>query len=526
MHEIHLDSRSSNMYNLLIKYASENKPLILTAFVCAIACYGFDVFNYSLSIDEEVLAVNDNINAWIAQGRYGIYIIKKLLNLNDLYPFYLPLLSIMTVSLSAIVWCFIFGIVSNGKSDKYGSYIFAILYISCPVLAYYLSFNTFNLPVSIGMLLVALSMIHYASYCVYRKSRVNIVVCSLYVSFAISIYQCMAGLWLSGVILCIIIGLIVPADASNEFYRGFVVRCGICAVLVLGLALSVYLLGAELLYKFVPKSNYTDNFIGWKYNNVFITMISLKAYINSFLYGQAYYGSKWFWLSIPLAVYIALSTFMRSGVTVALIMTVSMILLILSPFLLSFALGTGMPFRSMQAVSLMLSGMFFLALLRAGSKRTRCFIIILGVYIFTQNAQAVNKLYFSDYLRWQADRQLATLILDRIYMQELPENMKSIPVVFVGTHSLEPDRIFVKSETFGASFFEWEGGNSARIVYMLKTLGIQELRVPGQNEYLLALDESKNMPSWPAKGSVKLRDGVIIVKLSEMSDAQLRRANM
>ena len=94
-----------------------------------------------------------------------------------------------------------------------------------------------------------------------------------------------------------------------------------------------------------------------------------------------------------------------------------------------------------------------------------------------------------------------------------------VPVAFVGAIPLREDRFFLKSETLGASFFEWDGGNPWRIVSFLGSMGNQRLGAPTREQAAAARRDAAALPSWPAPGSVVYRGGVVIVKLSAVSPA-------
>lgn len=90
----------------------------------------------------------------------------------------------------------------------------------------------------------------------------------------------------------------------------------------------------------------------------------------------------------------------------------------------------------------------------------------------------------------------------------------------IGSHPAELNNSCIRGEVIGYSFFEWDTQvepygyfNTRRVLGFLHTLGANY--VQGDMEQTkAALEYSESMSSWPAKESVTLHDGVIIIKLS------------
>ena len=68
------------------------------------------------------------------------------------------------------------------------------------------------------------------------------------------------------------------------------------------------------------------------------------------------------------------------------------------------------------------------------------------------------------------------------------------------------------SATGGSSFFEWDGGNPERMIDYMRLIGFTNLVLPTAAERP-HLPLFQTMPVWPAEGSVRLANGIILVKL-------------
>ncbi len=63
-------------------FTKEIKILFLVSLACSLLCFGYELFNFSFSIDEELAAYQHNEDywkAWLGQGRWGMGLLVFLL---------------------------------------------------------------------------------------------------------------------------------------------------------------------------------------------------------------------------------------------------------------------------------------------------------------------------------------------------------------------------------------------------------------------------------------------------------------
>ncbi|NBV29206.1 hypothetical protein EBS02_09375 [bacterium] len=80
---------------------------------------------------------------------------------------------------------------------------------------------------------------------------------------------------------------------------------------------------------------------------------------------------------------------------------------------------------------------------------------------------------------------------------------------------IKNDSPFPKSETIGASIFEWDHGNPGRMILYMRAFGYKHIAQVdpaaqrGNDAFF------KSMKTWPHANSVALHNNVVLVKLSE-----------
>jgi len=200
--------------------------------------------------------------------------------------------------------------------------------------------------------------------------------------------------------------------------------------------------------------------------------------------------------------------------------------LILAPFALSFALGSPLPARSLVALPLMIAGLGYVASI-AASKPLKYLFLIASLIMALHNSFSNTRLFYANHLASQADRDLANRILARINELDVTYAGKTaVPLAIIGARGYSPNEAFIKNETFGASFFEWEGGNPYRILFFIRLMGVECFRVADPKQYQAAFEESKNMKVWPNKSSVLYTGNTVVVKLGEITEAQMAQLRL
>lgn len=95
-----------NQYKNQIKKLLNNKLYVLSLIVVAILGYGYLITHVSIGMDDTCL---DRYykgffsNNMIAAGRWGSYLIYKLLNIVEFTPFWLEILTVITIMATAVL---------------------------------------------------------------------------------------------------------------------------------------------------------------------------------------------------------------------------------------------------------------------------------------------------------------------------------------------------------------------------------------------------------------------------------------
>jgi uncharacterized membrane protein len=188
----------------------------------------------------------------------------------------------------------------------------------------------------------------------------------------------------------------------------------------------------------------------------------------------------------------------------------------LSIMMLSMISGNIPSARTMYALPFA-SAFIFFYLIEKYKKQSALIISGIVLIVSIHQAEITAQLFYSDYLRYQADVRL-TVELDR-RITRIQDEAEQLPVALIGKYEPAFKSDFLPGEVIGHSCFSWMApsdffeSTSYGLPFM-QSLGIN-YKGPDQSQMHQARERAKFMPPYPAEGSVERLQNVIVVKLSD-----------
>jgi hypothetical protein len=499
----------------MLSYLNQNLILITVLFSIVIAAYGFELFNLNLTIDEEVHAGSSRANQWIKQGRWGMYLLNCFLLPQPVIPF-VPLFTALVFHFLAILLL----LNSWGGESKLEKLMIGAIGMAYPGMAYMYTFSTINYGIGIGFFLVALALFVYV-----RTEGGYKFFAVLPAAISISIYQGLA-VALAVAFLVHFISVEIGSDRRNVNIKSLL------SITLIGmLSATIYYMIQKLFLWFTALNiAYVDTFFDINYlreNFIVVTRHVLGTLLRVYSGSPSIYGSK---ISI-LAVIVILAfaslalrlIYCKLSIANKLLVASLCLLLLVLPFASGFLMRGTIAMRFLVALPIVFAGLVMLGL-QGRSRGIKLFSgMLVGLCVF-QFVISTNTLFSSSALALEADRLLAGRVLERIADAKAIAGAKELKYLeIVGYIDRAPTRLIPKSETFGASFFEWNQGNTKRVLLFLRTLGYQDLQalpVKGRSEMM---ELTNAMPTWPDKGSVQVFGDIAVVKFGPYSYVQNRK---
>jgi len=469
--------------------------------------YGYELFNFSLSIDEELHTFGSDWSlSWLQQGRWGMAILSRSLP---------PISALPVVSTALFGAGLLFAVAhlaTHYRLQGLSAQLFGVVLIASPIWPHVVEFNSLSAGIGIGLALCAIGvrLLGDQRWLVIAFGLAALV-------FAGGIYQ---TLLLAAMVMALGRCFLKDTMSRGNWFAltardlALIVVAGILAFCIQYIAMRFANAAVTYVDLYWRVSDYAAN-------PIVAGKVSWRV-ASRLLFGKSpiYLGYGFVLTALPLVAFgyslfrgrVAQSTPPLTRIFyLALAVPVSLLPVFVS-------VGT-VPMRGIIAFP------FIIALLVACFPvetiierwAARIYLLVATVLAATISSQ----LFYSDHLARERDRLLAASLLERL--QQLRSADKPLRVTLFGEFQAAPREPVKRLEVFGTSFFEHEGGNIYRVTSYLKILGAHYLEPVDLSQVPDIAAEASALPPWPSAGSIALVDGTAVIKLGPISYSQKTR---
>jgi hypothetical protein len=494
------------------KYLEQNRSIILLFTLIILAAYGFELFNFNLTIDEEAHALYPSaLLGWIEQGRWGMYTLNRALLPYTVIPF-VPLFTALVFHLLATLLLFESWEISS-QSQKL---MVGAIGLTFPIIAYMYTFSTINYGIGVGIFCVSLSVFFYKTL----NDKLRIAIATIPATFAIGIYEGFLPALASVYAACFILNCV----RDQNFKKSEILS--ILAIHLFAIIGYIVMQRVTLTFISLDKSSYVAQFFSPR--ELISNFVPVISRVGSTM-GTVYVGDPSIYAT-RISVLPVLLLLLFSGFAVHVASSSQSILsrtlivlgglsLFFIPFVGGLVMGGHIAMRFLVAMPVTMMGIATLGLKNRTPIYKAIVGLVAGVCIF-QFIVSTNYLFGSSHLALQADRLLASRLVNDIDLATVGSDVDYLEIV--GHYSRPSTPLIPKIETFGASFFEWDQGSSGRVIAFLQTIGYHGLQPAPLDKRIEVLKHVGSMPSWPNQGSVEIFNDVVLVKFGPHSDMQKR----
>ncbi len=500
----------NNLYN-----PDRAGPLDLNASPSALAIwgmaflliYGYELFNFSLSIDEELHTFgSDWPLQWLQQGRWSM----------ALFSWSLPRISALPVVSTALFGAGLLFTVAHlaahYRLQGLSALLFGVVLIASPIWPHIVEFNSLSHGIGIGLALCAIGVRLLSD----RRRLVSAFGLAALV-FAGGIYQTL----LLAAMVMVLGHYVVEVQVKTDSGFARTVRN-------LALIVGAGILAFWLQYIARRFANATVTYIDiyWRVSDYLANpLAAVKASARPafrLLFGTnpVYLGYGFVLVVLPLAAF-GYSLFRRQAVQSTRPLTrILLLALALAVSLVPLFVSVGtVPMRGMVAFPFVIALWVACFPVEGSIERWAARIYLVAVTVVATTIS--SQLFYSDHLARERDRLLAASLLERL--QQLRPADEPLRVTFFGELQAAAREPVKRLEVFGTSFFEHEGGNIYRVTSYLKILGAYYLQPIDLSQIPAVAAKASALPSWPSTGSIALVDGIAVIKLGPISYAQKSR---
>lgn len=466
--------------------------------------YGYELFNFSLSIDEELHTFDQATlaQAWLQQGRWGMSLLVAAL----------PPISAVPVASTALfgvgLLLTIARLVSYYRLRGLSAHVFALVLIASPIWPHLVEFNSLSYGIGIGFALCAIGVDRLL-----RERVPDTTLGIVALAIAAGIYQ---TILLAAIVM--VLGRYVLDGTAWRGIRSLTKVARELGLVALGGVLSSCVQYGAMLAAHVSL-RYVD--IYWRLpdyaHQPLVALAGFAKASGEMLLGTSplYLGGGSVLAIAPLVAFVY--SLVRPTRAVAVFVRVLFVAVSLLVCLVPVFVSAGsIPARAMIALPVLVAIMAACVPVEKVLERR-----LVGAYLGLAILWAVtisSRLFYSDHVMRDRDLILATSLARRL--EQIRPAAGPLRIAVFGAHR-SPGPPVESIQVFGASFFEQDGGNPWRIASYLKILGVGDL-VGAPLSPELAIKAS-SLPSWPNPGAVALVDGIAVIKLGPISYAQKLR---
>lgn len=471
---------------------------------------------FGLSMDQEIALANFNPSAWLSQGRWAIFLIVTYLYPQPVLAYFPHLILLFCLTASFVLFI---SALEVPLEKKWLVLLSFPVFVAYPVWYFIAEFYANLIPTALGTLACTIAAWLFAQQMKKTASALPTALSfglqSLLVFFAMGTYQSLLFMAAAMYLILLLVQLF------QEQSRTYIIKnLAYIAALLLS-SVVVNQLWLELLYALHEvEPSYVNNMINLQatLKNLGFTMRSALAdsYI---LYTGSFYDTKSKKLSLlSYSLVVAVGAFYtiryskNKGFSLLLVIAIFLV-----PFSLNFITGAlaSIPYRSNLAVAIIvwLFGFLALSLSRHQFIKGLCIVLVLisNVQILHLHARYNSETA----MLYDYNKRVAAQLFERI-LQVVPDyDMQSIQLIDM-EGSLPYTRLYgnVMTTTIGQPFTNTPHHTAARNVLYMEALNIRNLQAVSEEQRLELAPIYKTMPSWPASGSVRYQDGVVLIKLS------------
>lgn len=471
--------------------------------------YGYEIFSFNLTIDEEIHAINsEKWNEWIAQGRWGMALLNYVLLPYPITPVVSMFLGVVGTVLGVM-----FFIKDSFKVNRQGVIGITALAITTPTLAFSFTFST--LAYGIGCAFLAISI---SNSLICRQAGRGVLPACFLAAFAISIYQ-------TFVFVLVMFVLVRVWRIHAESNSNAIALYKHLAIYFFGSLLIYFLFNLLALNVASLDIKYVGQFIdlkGFIQNPLQKSFASAERVLDVLRLHPGLFGIRSVWLSVILLVSIIFSfaypLFNKDYYKFLHAIATSIAVLIIIVFADAIAQG-GAPLRSVVYIPVAIAIIVGVAFTVVGIVGRRV-LVTLCLLATVGNSMVNNHLFASSESAEFRDKMLAEAIIGEVRkLDPARTDYTVLKVEVIGNRVWPATGIQSKAETFGASFFEWDGGNRHRVAAYLNLNGVAAISA-SEEERARAYVKQETMPVWPHTGWIALSGDVLILKFGDYSAPQ------
>ena len=506
------------------EYCRERTPYIILLFAVFLAVYGVWATHDIMTFDAEGFYVADQVDGWLrgwlGVGRWGFVLLKRVLRVLIINPFFSMAVFLVLFPLSAVVWSFfIYRAKGNRENIKADVLVFGLVYLTHPIWIYQYIFRNQIEVFSIALVILAFAMVFFAEWMT-TDQLLPMIFSFIAVTFVIGCYQGLTLLYGEAVLVYFFLLLNSIGDEEKSM-RGFWVR------LVRGLIFSAGAYALSSVLTMISRkitgvgdaSFYMTQGIRWGKDSVGECLHNIFVFVKEAVLGNTTIFTPVFVVLI-LLLFIWLVNRVIKREKGALLAAAVAVALILFCFVLDFLAGTRVIMRTQFLIAFciaFLADFLFVRICAAVREKSSFLsVVCLGIALcaaVVPAAQQTDRCLYVICKTHEYDEETLKAIYHEAERQGAQQGM---PIYIFGVKDKAASDAEKVTKTEGyenivVSYLALIGTvHETKVVTAMRAFGCP-VDYPDKEFRETARAIAADLPVWPQDGSVYVGDDVIIV---------------
>lgn len=503
---IKMKSVLDNEKKKIVFFWNSKKNLYLFIVIITLVTYASKIVLYNYSIDTEQFIKNpmNTLNWWLQIGRYGLVFLKRFLsfgmNMNIIFT---NIVTYLLLANSAFLLCYLIWRKNRYVEKNYIYYISSALYVSSPIILEQTNFVLQSVEVLISLIFLIISII-FIQIGVTNKKIAFYILSMLLATFSFSIYPSNQVAFVGLAAISIYLSLEDKSIAIFEYFFKVLPY-----ILILGISYIINLVISDFvirLSKLESSSYLTDGSL--------FGVIPKKEILNSIISDYKIYfiniNNFFVFILTILGFFLILAILIKKNcLSYKICAFISILVSYVATTFSLFYLGWIGPIRSLfPTVPIIL---FFFSFLFLELINNKFSIVIATIFLSVCSLgqiKTTSDMGVAEYNVYQQEINLINEISYTLKSRQDFTNFSDYKLAIIGYKSFN-DGYLPKTDVIGRSVFEWNYVRMRDFIYN-QNLDFKDIST---EEYNKAVEQSKDMKSFPKEGSIKIVEDVLIIRL-------------
>ena len=471
--------------------------------------------NYRIDSIIKLVTIGDEFND-LQLGRFGIVYLNRLLGLRDFTPYYMGVMTMLLLLAAGALLCFSIWRSTSGACTRAVFLLPAVVFLTPNwIEQLYFSYQSFLVVLGVVLVFTAVEFVENGKTLPWSAAA------AVLAFAAFSIYQEFVPLY-----IVVSVGLVMLKCICAEDVRALKTgRSAVRHALVCGAALVLYLAVNHILQQQVESTTYLSSQVRWGKGPFQEIILSILQSFTEILTAAGKLDAPGYGLSVLFsAVLIAAQLIRARDGYRSTAQILGWLGMQAAGFGMIILLGSRTYIRTELAVTVVTALNFAMALalagrVTAGQKKVLRKLTAWTLLAATSCSLVISmdlslRLIYTDDVRAAFDERLTAGLMERLNAIGAGDGVKT--VVFIGEPEVALDEGCIEGDVIGQSLYSYHvdvDSTNSIISTMLDVHGFS-YRAMKPEELRDAELLAKDMPVWPAEGSVVQTGDVVTVKFS------------